>query len=215
MAARALTTRSIVIATGARPFVPPIPGIDTVGYLTPTPSGTCANCRAAGGARRRPDRCRADAGLCPFRRTGDAGGDGPTHHAARDDPKFPALVRQRFEAEGVAVLVNHRANAVRDRERRRLSSPNMPGRMCIPFDALLVAVGRAANLSGFGLEELGVPTGKTRGRPTSTCRPTSQHLRRRRCRRPFQFTHTAAHQAWYAAVNALFDPRWMFRPTTR
>jgi len=81
----------------------------------------------------------------------------------------------------------------------------------IPFDAVLVAVGRVANLKGFGLEELGVPIGRTV--------ETNEFLQTNYpniyaagdVAGPFQFTHTAAHQAWYAAVNALFDPIKKFK----
>jgi pyruvate/2-oxoglutarate dehydrogenase complex dihydrolipoamide dehydrogenase (E3) component len=81
----------------------------------------------------------------------------------------------------------------------------------IPFDAVLVAVGRSANLKGYGLEELGIATGRTVD--------TNEFLQTKYpniyaagdVAGPFQFTHTAAHQAWYAAVNALFDPLKKFK----
>ncbi len=70
---RTLTTKSIAIAAGARPFVPPIPGLDQVGYLT---SDTVWNLRELprriDRARRRPDWVRADAGVCPARQSGNA-----------------------------------------------------------------------------------------------------------------------------------------------
>ena len=94
---------------------------------------------------------------------------------------------------------------------RILITEHANGDMRIPFDAVLVAVGRTANLTGYGLEELGVPTGKTV--------TTNAFLQTRfpniyaagDVAGPFQFTHTAAHQAWYAAVNALFDPFKKFK----
>jgi pyruvate/2-oxoglutarate dehydrogenase complex dihydrolipoamide dehydrogenase (E3) component len=80
----------------------------------------------------------------------------------------------------------------------------------IPFDAVLVAVGRVANLTGYGLEESGIrrPHRRDQRLPADQL---SQHLRRGDVAGPFQFTHTAAHQAWYAAVNALFDPFKKFK----
>ena len=83
--------------------------------------------------------------------------------------------------------------------------------MRIGFDAVLVAVGRSANLEGFGLEELGIPTGKVveTNDFLQTLHPNIYAAGD--VAGPYQFTHTAAHQAWYAAVNALFDPFKKFR----
>ena len=83
----------------------------------------------------------------------------------------------------------------------------------IAFDALLCAVGRVANTKGYGLEELGIAvTGSARSRPTSTCETIYPNIYA--CgdvAGPFQFTHTASHQAWYAAVNALFGKLKQFK----
>jgi hypothetical protein len=115
-------------------------------------------------------------------------------------------------AEGISVLLNHRAKQflVEDGE-RILVVEHAGGDLRIPFDAVLVAVGRTANLTGYGLEELGIPTGRTV--------ETNEFLQTRYpniyaagdVAGPFQFTHTAAHQAWYAAVNALFAPFKKFK----
>jgi pyruvate/2-oxoglutarate dehydrogenase complex dihydrolipoamide dehydrogenase (E3) component len=83
----------------------------------------------------------------------------------------------------------------------------------IAFDALLIAVGRVANTAGYGLEELGIPVTQQRTVETNdflqtiypniyACGDVSG---------PYQFTHTASHQAWYAAVNALFGRLRKFR----
>jgi hypothetical protein len=165
----------------------------------------------AGRPRRRADRFGNDPGLCPPRLAGDAGGNG----SAPDDPGRPGSIRT-----GRAPLCRRRdlgpaqspRQAVPGRGRRK-----DPGRrtrrrrLRIPFDAVLVAVGRAANLKGYGLEELGIPTGRTV--------ETNEFLQTRYpniyaagdVAGPFQFTHTAAHQAWYAAVNALFAPFKKFK----
>ena len=209
---RTLTTRSIVIATGARPFVPPIPGIDTVGYLT---SDTVWNLRelpkrlvVLGGGPIGAELTQAFARFGAQVTQVEMG----QRIMPREDEEVSALVRQRFEAEGVAVLVNHRAKQfVIENGEKTLIAEHAGQDVRIPFDALLVAVGRAANLSGFGLEELGVPTGKTVD--------TNEYLQTNfpniyaagDVAGPFQFTHTAAHQAWYAAVNALFDPLKKFK----
>ncbi|MEJ2694206.1 MAG: FAD-dependent oxidoreductase, partial [Candidatus Thiodiazotropha sp.] len=81
----------------------------------------------------------------------------------------------------------------------------------IPFDEVLIAVGRSANLQGFGLEELGIPAARTieTNEFLQTLYPNIYAAGD--VAGPYQFTHTAAHQAWYAAVNALFDPIKKFR----
>jgi pyruvate/2-oxoglutarate dehydrogenase complex dihydrolipoamide dehydrogenase (E3) component len=118
-----------------------------------------------------------------------------------------ALVQRRFEAEGIRVLVNHRATQFLREGGEKIMVVEHEGQdIRIPFDEVLVAVGRIANTSGYGLEELGI--GTTRARTVET----DEYLQTifpniYACgdvAGPFQFTHTAAHQAWYAAVNALF-----------
>jgi pyruvate/2-oxoglutarate dehydrogenase complex dihydrolipoamide dehydrogenase (E3) component len=76
----------------------------------------------------------------------------------------------------------------------------------IPFDAVLVAVGRVANLKGYGLEEFGIRLGRTVDTNEFLQTNYPNIYAAGDVAGPYQFTHTAAHQAWYAAVNALFDP---------
>jgi len=209
---RRLSTRSIVIATGARPFVPPIPGIETVGYLT---SDNVWNLRelpqrlvVLGGGPIGSELTQA------FARLGAqvTQVEMAPRLLMREDPEVSALVMERFRAEGIAVLVKHRAREFVVEHGEKILIAEHDGQdVRIPFDAVLVAVGRAANLKGFGLEELGIPTGRTVD--------TNEFLQTRYpniyaagdVAGPFQFTHTAAHQAWYAAVNALFDPFRKFK----
>jgi pyruvate/2-oxoglutarate dehydrogenase complex dihydrolipoamide dehydrogenase (E3) component len=207
-----LSTRSIVIAAGARPFVPPIPGIEAVGYLT---SDTVWDLRelpqTPGGARRRADRLRADAGLRPLRRQGQPGGDA----AAPDDPRRPGSLgagRRALPPKASTVLLNHKAmRFVVENGEKALVAEARRREVRIPFDAVLVAVGRVANLKGYGLEELGVAA--TRTVDTNEFLQTSYPniYAAGDVAGPYQFTHTAAHQAWYAAVNALFDPFKKFK----
>ena len=121
-------------------------------------------------------------------------------------------VKRRFEAEGIVVRVNCRAKQFLIENGEKVIVAEHEGNdVRIPFDAVLVAVGRVANLKGYGLEELGVPAGRTL--------EVNEFLQTRfpniyaagDVAGPFQFTHTAAHQAWYAAVNALFDPFKKFK----
>ena len=209
---QSLTTRSIVIATGARPFVPPIPGIEQVGYLTSDNLWALRELPkrlvVLGGG---PIGCELTQAFARFGSQVSQVEMGP-RLLSREDPEVSELVAERFRTEGVAVLVNHRAKGFVIENGEKILIAGLDGKdVRLPFDAVLVAVGRAANLKGFGLEELGVPTGKTVD--------TNEFLQTKYpniyaagdVAGPFQFTHTAAHQAWYAAVNALFDPLKKFK----
>ncbi|MFA6312193.1 MAG: FAD-dependent oxidoreductase, partial [Sterolibacterium sp.] len=127
-------------------------------------------------------------------------------------PEVSEMVARRFRNEGIAVLVNHKAKQCLIEQGEKILLAEHAGKdVRIPFDAVLVAVGRVANLQGYGLKELGIAVARTV--------ETNQFLQTRYpniyaagdVAGPFQFTHAAAHQAWYAAVNALFDPFKKFR----
>jgi len=207
-----LSTRSIVIATGARPFVPPLPGIDKIGYLT---SDNVWNLRelpqrllVLGGG---PIGCELTQA---FARLGArvTQVEMTPRIMMREDQEVSEMVTQRFRAEGVAVLVDHRAREFVSEDGEKILIAEHAGQdVRIPFDAVLVAVGRVANLEGYGLEELGIPVGRTveANEFLQTVYPNIYAAGD--VAGPFQFTHTAAHQAWYAAVNALFDPIWKFK----
>ncbi len=209
---RRLSTRSIVIAAGARPLVPPIPGIDAVGYLT---SDTVWALRelpqrllVLGGGPIGTELAQA------FARFGArvTQVEMAPRLLMREDPDVSALVLQRFRDEGISVLLEHRARQfVIENGEKILIAEHRDTDIRVPFDAVLVAVGRVANLKGYGLEELGIATGRTI--------ETNEFLQTKYpniyaagdVAGPYQFTHTAAHQAWYAAVNALSDPFARFR----
>ena len=207
-----LTTRSIVIAAGARPFVPPIPGIEDVGYLT---SDTVWNLRQL------PQRLVVLGGgpigselTQTFARLGArvTQVEMAPRILLREDPEVSELVTQRFRAEGIAVLVDHKAKQCIIENGEKILIAEHAGRdVRIPFDGLLVAVGRVANLKGYGLEELGIATGRTIDTNEFLQTSFPNIYAAGDVAGPYQFTHTAAHQAWYAAVNALFDPWKKFR----
>lgn len=202
---RTLTTRNIVIATGAAPFVPPLPGLDDVGYLT---SDTLWELREQprrlailGGG---PIGCEL---AQAFARLGSevVQIEMLPRLMTREDEEVSAFARAALERDGVQVLTGHKAlRCEKEGERRVIVVDAGGAEKRIEFDRLLCAVGRSARLKGFGLEELGIPVGKTV--------QTDEYLRTvypniLACgdvAGPFQFTHTASHQAWYAAVNALF-----------
>jgi pyruvate/2-oxoglutarate dehydrogenase complex dihydrolipoamide dehydrogenase (E3) component/uncharacterized membrane protein YdjX (TVP38/TMEM64 family) len=211
---RMITTRAIVIAAGGRPAVPPIPGIEEMGYVT---SDTVWDLRelpgrllVLGGG---PIGC--ELAQC-FARLGSrvTQVEMLPRLLAREDPDISRLVAERFRAEGVTLLTGHTAREFRiENGETVLIAGHEGGEARIPFDRLLVAVGRAANTRGYGLEELGIPVTK------AGTVETDEHLRTiypniTACgdvAGPYQFTHTASHQAWYAAVNALFGGVRKFR----
>jgi pyruvate/2-oxoglutarate dehydrogenase complex dihydrolipoamide dehydrogenase (E3) component len=127
---------------------------------------------------------------------------------AREDPEFSAMLMDRFHDEGIDVRVNHTAVAFERREGGggRLTSEHAGRRTVIEFDRVLLALGRQPATTGYGLEALGVMRGKNGGLEVNdylqTRIPTIYACGD--AAGPYQFTHTASHQAWYAAVNALF-----------
>ncbi|HSN31064.1 MAG TPA: FAD-dependent oxidoreductase, partial [Ideonella sp.] len=204
---RTLTTRAVVLATGAAPVVPPLPGLAEVGFLT---SDTLW------GLTELPSRLAVLGGGpigCELAQAFARLGAQVTlvellpRLLAREDDEVSALARAALEADGVRVLAGHRAlRCERDAAGCRLvvQPTGGGGEVAIGFDRLLCAVGRAARLAGYGLEELGIPTGRTveTNEYLETIYPNI--LACGDVAGPWQLTHAAAHQAWTAAVNALF-----------
>jgi pyruvate/2-oxoglutarate dehydrogenase complex dihydrolipoamide dehydrogenase (E3) component/uncharacterized membrane protein YdjX (TVP38/TMEM64 family) len=264
-----LTARSIVIAAGARPFVPPLPGLDDVGYVT---SDTLWDEFAKldevpkrlvvlGGGPIGSELAQSFARLGSHVTQVEMG----ARIMIREDEEVSELAKASLEADGVQVLTGHKAlrcelrpvtasasavnenpstvtasacavtvsasavtaSAAKQSMDRHASlamtageSPAMTKYLivehegqerAIPFDVLLCAVGRVARLQGYGLEDLGIPTRRTveTNEYLQTIYPNIYAAGD--VAGPFQFTHTAAHQAWYAAVNALFGEWKLFK----
>ncbi len=217
---RRLSARSIVIATGARPFVPPIPGIEAIDYRT---SDTIwqldtlpRRLLVLGGG---PIGCEL---AQAFSRLGSEVTvvEMAPRLLIRETPEVSALLAERFEQEGIRLLTNHRAAAfgnAQGNKTLRCEHIEDGSAVEVAFDEVLIAVGRRANTDDLGLEALGITL-----RDNGTIE-TNDFLQTRYpniyavgdVAGPYQFTHTASHQAWYAAVNALFDPLKKFRADYR
>lgn len=204
-----LTTRSIIIATGAKPFVPPLPGLEEHGYLT-------SDTLWSEFARREkvPGRLVILGGgpigtelSQSFARLGAevTQVEMAPRILIREDEEVSRFAVETLQADGVTVLTGHKALRVESTDAGKTLIVEQEGvEKHIIFDDLICAVGRAARLDGFGLEELGIPTKKTVeiNEYLETLYPNIYAAGD--VAGPYQFTHTAGHQAWYAAVNALF-----------
>ncbi len=213
---KTLTSRAIVIAAGARPFVPPLPGIDDVGYVT---SDTLWDEFAKldeipkrlvvlGGG---PIGCEL---AQSFQRLGAQVTqiEMAPRIMIREDVEVSDLAKASLQADGVRVLTEHKAlRCERAGDTKTIVVEHKDQEIRIEFDALLCAVGRVARLSGYGLEEMGIPTNRTvtTNEYLETIYPNIYAAGD--VAGPFQFTHTAAHQAWYAAVNPLFGSLKKFK----
>ncbi|MEX2515596.1 MAG: dihydrolipoyl dehydrogenase [Gammaproteobacteria bacterium] len=202
-----LTTKHIVIASGAQPFVPPIPGIEATGYLTSNSLWELDKLPerliVLGGG---PIGCEL---AQSFARLGSQVTlvEMQSRLLPREDDDASALVHASLSADGVELLLNHKAiNFEKTADGKTLQVEHDDGKRIIQFDDVLVAVGRRANTTNLGLDTLGIELNsngtlklndylQTRYPNILGCGDVAG---------PYQFTHTAAHQAWFAAVNALF-----------
>ena len=204
-----LTARSIIIAAGARPFVPNLPGLDAVGYVTSDTlwdefaklDAPPARLVILGGG---PIGCEL---AQSFARLGSQVFqiEMAPRILSREDVEVSEFAQRALEQDGVAVLTNHKAlRCEQEGERKFIIVEHEGVEQQIEFDTLICAVGRVARLSGYGLEQLGIETNRTviTNEYLETLYPNI--FAAGDVAGPYQFTHTASHQAWYAAVNALF-----------
>lgn len=204
-----LTTRNIIIAAGARPLIPALPGIDSVDYVTSdtlwdkfaTLEQAPARLLVLGGG---PIGCELAQSFARLGSQVTQVEAGP-RLMAREDVEVSAQVRTALEASGVRVLTEHQAlRFEREGEHKVLVLAHQGQEQRLIFDEVLCAVGRVARLTGYGLEQLGIETQRTvvTNAYLETLYPNI--FAAGDVAGPYQFTHTAAHQAWYATVNALF-----------
>ena len=211
---RRLTARNLIIATGARPLLPPIPGLGDAQYLT---SDTIWQLRelpsrllVLGGG---PIGCELAQAFARFGSQVIVVEMAP-RLLGREDADVAVLVANQLQTEGVQLATGHKALRVEGSGAAgRLICERDGHEVTFEYDALLLALGRSANVEGFGLQELGVclnarktleadPMLRTNYPNILVCGDVTG---------PYQFTHVAAHQAWYATVNALLAPWWSFK----
>ncbi len=215
---RRISARSIILATGAEPLVPDLPGLDRVEYLT---SDTLWDMETLprrllvlGGGPIGCELAQAFARLGVQITLVERG----ERLLPREDIEAGEALARRFEGEGITLALGHRARAIETGEHgSRLICERGDERVALDFDRILIALGRRARVEGFGLEELGVELDESRriaADPFQRSNFPNIHV----CgdaAGPYQFTHVAAHQAWSAAVNALISPFWSFRTDYR
>ncbi|MCE3013172.1 MAG: FAD-dependent oxidoreductase, partial [Proteobacteria bacterium] len=206
---RVLRTKNIVLATGAGPLIPPIPGLreikplssENLWEITSLPQRLLV----LGGG---PIGCELSQA---FSRLGSQVTQVEVQESllVREDSDVSKLVTEKFKAEGINLLLGHKAESFGQDESGKFAQlKNAQGVVKVYFDEVIVALGRKANTNMKGLERLGLELN-----PSGTF-AHDEYLRTKYpnvfvcgdCAGPYQFTHVAAHQAWYASVNALFSP---------
>ncbi len=209
-----LTAVSVIIATGAKPLIPPIPGIENSGYLT---SDSIWNLRklpkrllVLGGG---PIGC--ELAQC-FARLGSRVTlvEMAPRLLMKEDEEVSAMLLHHLQQEDIDVLLQHKAESFKVNKNKKYLCAAFAGqKVNIEFDEVLLALGRKPNVRGFGLEELGVEISPSGTLQTDGFQATNYpHIFA--CgdvSGPYQFTHTASHQAWYASINALFGMFKKFR----
>ena len=211
---RRLNTKAMIIATGAHPFVPPISGLEKINYFT---SDTIWKLEelpkrlvvlGAGPIGCELAQCfvRCGAQTTIVEKLGQI--------LIREDRELTDFLSKQLQNDGIDLRVNHTAKTVESNGQENILVCEHNGEDCrIPFDVLLLAIGRKANVNGFGLEEIGVElesTGTLRIDPFLRTNYPNIYA----CGDvigPYQFTHTAAHQAWHASINSLLHPIKQFR----
>lgn len=209
-----LSARSIIIASGARPALPPIPGLKDMAPLTSDNLWQLEEqperLLVLGGGPIGSELSQAFARLGSQVTQVEMG----DRLLAKEDPDVSERILEQFRVEGIEVYLNHKAvEFVEDNGERVAVCEHQGEQVRIPFDRVLVALGRAANTASLNLEALGIEPERNGTLPTSedmsvvypnifACGDVAG---------PYQFTHSAAHQAWYAAVNGLFGDFKRFR----
>ena len=210
-----LTTKNIIIATGARPTIPSIQGLDKVDFLTSDNLWDIRklpkNLLVIGGGPIGSEFTQCFARLGSHVTQVEIS----SSILSREDGDISQALTDQFRREGIDLHTNISCKAfiaVDKKQAMILEKENQE--LSIKFDKVLLAVGRTANSKGFGLENIGLEFDKHNRIIVDDYLRTTSHKNIYACGDvvgPYQFTHTAAHQAWYCAVNALFSPFKKFK----
>jgi len=207
---RTINTRAIVLATGARPFVPPIPGLDKVDFLTSDNLWSIQELPprllVVGGG---PIGCEL---AQAFNNLGSevTQVDMANRIMPREDPEVSELVMARFKQDGITLLTDHKVLSF---SANAMTAEHQGKQVTIEFDKVLLAIGRKANTEGYGLEELDMPlTAQGTIEVNQYLQTAYPHIYA--CgdvAGPYQFTHMASYQAWFASLNAMLGGLWRSR----
>lgn len=204
-----LTARTIVIATGARPFVPPLPGIEETGYVTSdtlwdkfseldeAPKKLVVLGGGPIGSELAQSFSRLGSNVTQIEMA--------ERIMIKEDLEVSTFAHKTLTESGVNILTSHQALRCEARDGKKyIVVKHNDSEIDIEYDELLCAVGRSARLTGYGLEDLGIETNRTivTNEYLETLYPNI--FAAGDIVGPYQFTHVAAHQGWYAAVNGLF-----------
>ncbi|ATH06789.1 pyridine nucleotide-disulfide oxidoreductase [Halobacteriovorax marinus] len=207
---RVITTKNITIATGARPFIPAIKGIDQVDYLSSDNIWKLEelpkNFTVIGGGPIGVELAQS------FQRLGSKVSlvEMSDRILAKEDEDVSELILNQLKEEGIQVYLNSTAKEFKghtliiEKDKQDIS---------IEFDKVLLAIGRTPNTQGLNLEELGVSLRKNGTIETNEFLESSlpNIYACGDVAGPYQLTHTASHQAWYCAVNGLFGALKKFK----
>lgn len=212
-----LSAKSFILATGAAPVIPELPGIEHSGYLTSETLWDAMAKRATVPSRMiilggGPIGCEL---AQAFQRLGAQVTivEMAERLLLKEDEQAALLIAQTLWEEKVTLLTGHRA--VRFENGRNLVVQGPDGERTLEYDELVIAVGRKPRVAGFGLEELGlVKDGRLK--TDDKLRTDMPHIL---CAGDVagnqQLTHGASHEAWYATVNALARPFKSYRADYR
>jgi len=211
---RTINTRAIIIATGGRPMVPPVPGLNEVGYLTSDTIWTL---------RELPKRLLVVGGGpigCELAQAFNNLGaevtqvDMAKRIMPREDAEVSELVMAQFRKQGIQLLTSHKLTRFgKDGGTKFMEAEHEGETVRVEFDQVLLAIGRKANVEGFGLEEMNMPL-TAQGtievnNAMQTAFPTIFACGD--VAGPYQFTHMASFQAFFAAINSLLGGWWRLR----
>lgn len=215
---RTIVTRSIILATGARPLVPPIPGLDSVPYV---------NSDTVWDLRELPKRLLVVGGGpigCELAQAFNNLGakvtqvDLAPRIMPREDPEVSERVTERFKADGIQVLTEHKLIKFEKTDGHNWMEAEYKGETIrVEFDIVLLAIGRKPNVEGFGLENLDMPLTK-QGTIEVNEKLQTVYPNIYACgdvAGPYQFTHMASYQAWFSTLNALLGGWWSSKTNYR